>query len=225
MPLSGTLVEAVAASGRLDLLQRLLTEQQCPRPLKLSKFAAYSGSISMLDWLRTQIWCTFDSYTCAGAAKGGHLAALKHLISTGLIEWLRQEQGVVIDYETLQVAASEGQTALCAHLRSMGCAWDDATCFFAADRGHLDTLCWLVENGCSWDVRQVCLSAASEGCTNILDYVVEQGEGLDAELLADALNNAEWPAVLGYDEEEQWSGAMIAWARAEGCTSLEATVY
>eukprot|EP00953_Heterococcus_sp_UTEX-ZZ885_P004279 2806-Heterococcus_DN1.PRE.1 len=86
MLLSETLVTAVAFSGRLHILQHLLTEEQCPQPESLSYFGAFSGSTSMLVWLRAQGWCVFDAKTCAGAAQGGHLAALKHLRSDGC-EW------------------------------------------------------------------------------------------------------------------------------------------
>jgi hypothetical protein len=81
--------------------------------------------------------------------------------------------------------------------------------------------------------------AAHEGCTEILDYVVEQGEVLDAALLTRALNcagahskleaaqwlrqhGAQWPAVLRYEHQQLgllWSDDMIFWARAEGCTA------
>jgi hypothetical protein len=130
-------------------------------------------------------------------------------------------------------------------MRSTGCDWDAAACNNAAERGYLDILRWLRENGCPWDVRAVCRLAASAGHVDVLNFVIEQGEVLSAALLTDALNlaaeynqlqtaqwlrerGAAWPAVLGYvqfDEEagrdlrHRWSGAVIAWARAEGCTS------
>jgi hypothetical protein len=262
MPLSETLIEAVAKSGRLNVLKHLLKQQQCPRPDNLSYHAALSGSISMLKWLRAKSWCTFGVATCAGAASGGHLAALKHLFSIGCdwdemniawdaassgsieaVEWLRQEKGVVIDAGTLKAAAAAGQTALCAHLRSIGCPWSAALCDQAAMSalcGNFDTLRWLRDNGCPWNVRHICIHAASLGDTALLDYVIEQGEVLDAELLTFALNTAgefsslqvaqwlrqhgaEWPAVLGYDDAtgqyNPWKADMIAWARAEGCSA------
>ena len=55
MPLSETVVNAAALSGRLSILQQLLSEQQCPRPTNLSHFAAHRGSINMLDWLRNRL--------------------------------------------------------------------------------------------------------------------------------------------------------------------------
>jgi hypothetical protein len=76
--------------------------------------------------------------------------------------------------------------------------------------------------------------------TCILDFVIQRGEVLDAQLLTDALNcaggyrqlavaqwfrqhRAQWSAVLRHLERPgflmQWRGAVLDWARAEGCTS------
>jgi hypothetical protein len=263
MPLSYILVNAAALSGRMPVLQHLLVEQLCPAPVALTYFAARSGSISMLNWLRTEGQCVFDQNTCDGAAAGGHLALLQHLRREGcdwheeyvtsfaassgsieVVEWLRQ-QGVEIGFWVLLWAALAGQTAMCEHLRSIGCDWEAGACTHATFNGHFDTLRWLREHGCPWDVRDVCMSAARCGYTNVLEYVIEQGEVLGAELLTEALNcagahnqlraaqwlrqhGAQWPAALSHVEEYdngdeadpiQWSGDMITWARAEGCTS------
>jgi hypothetical protein len=250
--------DAAALSGRLDILQRLATNDECAGRRVLSHHAARSGSIAMLQWLKAK-GCAFYHHTCAGAAWGGHLAALQHLRSercdwkianiacyaaaSGTIEvidWLRQQQGVDINAATLVWAAGAGHTAMCAHLRSLDCGWDSTACASAAVYGHVYTLQWLRSNGCPWDVHKVCTNAARDGATAILDYVVEQGEVLDAELLTHALNaagsnsqlqaaqwlrqrGALWPAVLRYGERadsvKQWSGESLAWARAEGCTA------
>jgi hypothetical protein len=74
MPLSETVVKAVAVSGRLNVLQHLVAEQQCPIPSSLSHCAARSGSISMLHWLWVEDLCEFDSYTCEGAASAEHFS-------------------------------------------------------------------------------------------------------------------------------------------------------
>jgi hypothetical protein len=105
--------------------------------------------------------------------------------------------------------------------------------------GETDALHWLRDDGCPWFVSEVCMRAARIGATDILDYVIEQGEVLDAELLTTALNKAgvwgqllaaqwlrqhaaEWPAVLLYGQAshiKQWHAHMIVWARAQGCTA------
>jgi hypothetical protein len=259
MVLSESVVNATALSGRLDILQHIIAQQQCPRPERLSYYAARSGNISMLDWLKAQSWCAFNDDACAGAAEGGHLAALQHIRSEGcsweedsiacdaarggsieVLDWLlqQQQQGIDIDATVMMMAAFGGQTAMCQHLRSIGCSWDAGACDQAADFGHFDTLRWLREHGCPWDVSAVCLIAAFCGSIDILEYIIEQGEVLDAELLSKALNmagafdqlqaaqwlrqhGAQWPILLGHGEHYvlDWKPAALAWARAEGCTS------
>jgi Ankyrin repeats (3 copies) len=257
------LLQAVALSGRLEVLQHLVRERQCRKLTMLSHYAARSGSISMLNWLRTQSCCVFDASTCAGAARGGRLDALKHLRGEGcdwceqdiaywaarsgnieVVEWLRQQQGIRFGATALAAAAYAGHIPMCAHLRSIGCDWDANTCYHAVLCNHIETLRWLRDNGCAWDLKRVCMCAAVNGFTNILEYILEyileQGEVLDAQLLAIAMNHAgcggqlqaaqwlrqhgaRWPDLLGYDEHDRWSDGMIAWARAEGCTAPIAT--
>jgi hypothetical protein len=90
---------------------------------------------------------------------------------------------------------------MCEHLRSTGCGWSTDACAVAAGRGHLDTLRWLRDGGCPWVVREVCTRAAGCGYTHVLDYVIEQGEVLNAELLADALHRA---STYGQPQAAQW---------------------
>jgi hypothetical protein len=254
MPLDDTVAEAAARSGRLDVLQHLLVEQQCPRSRLLSYHAARSGNISMLQWLRAERLCSFDNHTCEGAVIGGHLAALQHLRNEGfswaeqyiasqaadggsiaVLAYLQQQPGVVINAHAMTSAAKAGQLALCKYLRSTGCDWDDRACDEAASWGHFDTLRWLRENGCPWLVYSVLTAAARCGSTAILAYITEQEGETDAELLTRALNSAgahnklqaaqwlrqhgaQWPAELK-DTGMQWRDDVLAWARAEGCTS------
>jgi hypothetical protein len=204
-----TLIDAAALSGRLHILQHLLIDKQCEPPDELDYFAARSGSISMLKWLKTQSWSSFCAYTCEGAAQGGQLAALQYLRSVGCkwyersiayhaarsgsietIEWLRPHEGVEVDARAMKGAASEGQTAMCKHLCSTGCDWNVDSTSNAASGNYPDTLRWLRENGCPWDVSFVCMYAAYNGSTDILDFVIEQGEVLDAQLLSCALRDA-----------------------------------
>jgi hypothetical protein len=163
----------------------------------------------MLKWLTAQSWCAIDDLACAGAAQGGHLAALKHLRIEGyawkthyiacytaesgsieVVEWLRLQQGIDINAAVMTAAAGAGQTAMCAHLRSTGCDWDANACTQATKADAISTLRWLREHGCPWVVRDVLREAADKGFTEAFDYVVEQGEVLDREALTAALNRA-----------------------------------
>jgi hypothetical protein len=259
------LLKAAALSGRLHILQHLIRCIGLPNAVlfNLTYYAARGDSISMLTWLQEQGF-NFGSYTCAGAAEGGHLTTLQHLRSRGcdwhaesigrdaatggsieVLEWVRQQQGIVIDADAIAAAAGYGQIAMCQHLRSIGCDWDTNACTEAARCGRIDMLRWLREHGCPWTVSEVCIQAARNGHSSILDFIIEQGEVLNTELLTDALNQAgacselrtaqwlrqhgaDWPAVLSYHEPDwpgleysvrQWCDDVLAWARAEGCTS------
>jgi hypothetical protein len=219
MPLSDNVVRAAAMSGRLNVLQHLLSQQECPKATEISYYAARSGSISMLECLKRE-GCKFNHHTRAAAAAAGHLAALQYLRSEGcewykghisccaassgsieLVEWLQQQQGVIFDSDAMKWAADAGQTAMCKHLRNTGCEWNAEACTRAAESGRSETLRWLREHGCIWDVREVCIRAAGNGHTDILDYVKEQAEVLDAELLTEALDFA---AVLDQLQSVQW---------------------
>jgi hypothetical protein len=253
MPLTDTVVKAAALSGRLFMLQHLVRELQVPLPHATGHCAARSGSISVLMWLKEEGF-EFDYYTCAGAAQGGQLAVLQRLRSEGFewdvqyiacyaassgsietVEWLRQQQGVEINAEVLAWAAGADQIAMCEHLRNTGCDWNDSACDQTGMSGAVDTLRWLREHGCPWVVSDVCMQVACSGHTAIYDYIIEQGEVLDAELLTRALrcavgnhnlqaaqwlrqHGAQWPAVFRDREQFQWGERMTAWARAEGCT-------
>jgi hypothetical protein len=125
---------------------------------------------------------------------------------------------------------------MCKHLRSKGCDWDASACQQATITGAMGALQWLRENGCPWNASDICISAAGNGFINILDYVVEQGEVLDAETLTSALNSAgvcdqlqaaqwlrqrgaEWPAVPAHGEEpfvSRWYGDTLALGTSRG---------
>jgi hypothetical protein len=106
----------------------------------------------------------------------------------------------------------------------------------------VDTLRWLVEHGCPYEAHTLWLVAADEGHISILDYLQQIGVNASPVVLrlllltAGASNHlavaqllraqgAPWPHVLSAPvasvdgEWKQWEGAVLEWARAEGCTS------
>jgi hypothetical protein len=173
MPISFSVIRAAAQSGRLNVLQHLSTEhltltEENDVKEELSHYAACSGSIDMLIWLRAQSWCVFDFYTCEGAALGGQSIALQHLRNEGC-EWEEESMlwnaarggsiesmpGMVFDSDHLGAATDKGHRALCQHLHSTGCEWHVDICTDIAAAGELGTLRWSREDGCPWVVHEV----------------------------------------------------------------------
>jgi hypothetical protein len=189
--------------------------------------------------------------TCRSAVIGGHLEALQWLGLQGrfhevsaltrtaaecghihILDWLRRRQRARLDATVMEAAASAGQLIMCQHLRSIGCAWDDFTCYGAAANGHVSVLSWLRDSGCPCNDGFLVELAASGGSIPILQYILEQrmlrDEFTQAELLSAMLaragassklaaakwlrqQGAEWPAIAAH-----WTGEVLEWARAEG---------
>jgi hypothetical protein len=207
------------------MLNWLRAEGLCALDHNMCAGAAAAGRLAVLKHLRSE-GCDWDEDVIAyDAVSGG---------SVEVVECLRQ-QDVEFEAESMTWAAGAGQTTMCKHLRSIGCDWDADVCYQAAIGGHVDTLRWLLESGCPWNANAVVHDAARHNHTDILELVTEQGVVLSAELLADALNQAgarnqlpaaqwlrqhgaQWPAALKCGTT-QWKDDMIAWARAQGCTS------
>jgi hypothetical protein len=125
---------------------------------------------------------------------------------------------------------------MCQYLRAEQYPWDASACACAAGCGHIDTLLWLREQGCPWDVETVCLAAAAAGCTLVIEYMLRtEPAAATAAQLTGMLNaagahsgpatakwlrqlGAGWPTELRYDGCP-WRDDVLQWARDEGCTS------
>jgi hypothetical protein len=59
--------------------------------------------------------------------------------------------------------------------------------------------------------------ATGESLTAMLNAAGSHGHLAAAQWLRQ--QGAAWPAVLRVNRDYWWSGAVLAWARAEGCTS------
>jgi Na+-translocating ferredoxin:NAD+ oxidoreductase RNF subunit RnfB len=103
---------------------------------------------------------------------------------------------------------------MCQLLLSEGCDWCQEACFCAARRGHLQTLRFLRDNGCTWDVSGVssktdmCTAAVASGTADILEYMaVEEQIQFEASTLQWMLTSAELhsnaAAVLWIEQRQQ----------------------
>jgi len=112
------------------------------------------NSVAMITWAREN-GCPWDESTCAAAAEGGWLEALKWMTCFGgrleVLEWVRaQSPPCPWDVETCDRAAGRGYLNVLKWLRSRDppCPWNAWTCAMAEKGGHFEMLQWAHERGC-----------------------------------------------------------------------------
>jgi hypothetical protein len=163
-----------------------------------------------------------------------------------LMMWLK-EQHVELYPMLMLHAAEHGHLNMCRYLVDQGGQLTKKACKHAARGGHTETLRWLLAQGCPYKVSSISRGAASSGSIGVLTCVLELGAVIiTAPVMTSMLNTASafghieaaewlreqgavWPEVLvdehaSYASPErvqrrQWSGAVLQWARQEGCVS------
>ena len=85
----------------------------------------------------------------------------------------RAPLGVVRKLQTPMVVAAL-TVPLATWARACGCPWDERTCYFAAEGGHLEILQWARENGCPWD-SDTCGSAEATDNEEVLEWAIANG--------------------------------------------------
>jgi hypothetical protein len=98
--------------------------------------------------------------------------------------------------------ARKGNLTVLMYLRSVGCPWDEWTCFFAAENGHLDVIQWCRENGCPWD-ENTCASAAKNGHLDVIQWCHQ--------------NKCPWNIWTCAFAAENGHLDVIQWCRENGC--------
>jgi hypothetical protein len=228
LPFTAAVACGVAATGQLNLMRWLHTAQSCPLTSDVADCAAGSGSIELLDYLKSE-HCAFSEDTAYNAAGLGQIAVLDYL----------QKEGCPWDVDVTAVAARGRHIAALKWLREHGCPFEmDTIAYDAAEGGSIQVLQYLVGQGAALDVEangaQLWLAAALGGSIEILNYLVQRGLEPDEHTLTAMLNvagaseqlaaaqwcrqrGAKWPPWLMFDVP--WEGATLAWVRAEGCTA------
>jgi hypothetical protein len=214
-----------ASCGHIAVLQYLLSEHaEFVLDESLCRIAALSARLSVLQYLR-EAGCPWSDTIADDAAICG---------SVEVMQWLR-EQGVAFSTTTLKQAAKYGNLELVQYLCSEGCPWDETVTATTCEIGQIDTLRWLVQHGCPIEVSTCCVTAAAMGSIDALEYLQDAESLIYVPMLQFMLTvagafgqlaaaqhlrqqGAEWPPVLSLDGLN-WTGQLIEWARAEGCTS------
>jgi hypothetical protein len=199
--------------------------------------AAAGGQVAALRWLREA--------GCSWATSGPNSIAV-HGAKSGSVEVMQflHEQGVQFDEIAMVSAAAGGHLPVCVFLRSVQCPWNDMCCNAAAHWGHVQVLRWLRMQGCPCKRTDLARWAGAGGIIASLAFVAaavapaRRARALQIMLQYAGSNNqlataqwlraegAAWPAMLrcvvniGTQHSiAVWSGAVLEWARAEGCTA------
>jgi hypothetical protein len=214
LALTHAVLIGAAESGSTIKLQWLHVRFGSRLPEDACNYAARSGSINMLKWLK-QHGCVYDNASCRAAAAGAHTHVLQHLRDEGC-EW---------DCWTCAAAAVHGHLSTLQWLYEQGCPWSaDRICGAAAYSGSIEMLHYLKQQGCvfnAWTMR----SAAVQGLLPVCQYLLAEGCPCDAQGCAAA-------AAKGYLETVRflhesgclWDASTIC-SRAARSGSIELLQY
>jgi hypothetical protein len=164
---------AVAAS--VPKLQWLHKDQLCPLPPSICNYAARSGSVDVLTWLKEH-GCAFTADTCNGAAAGEHIHVLKFLRDEEC-EW---------NELTCATAARHGHLPTLQWLHQQGCPWERDEIFGdAAEVGDIEMLVYLKQQGCAFN-KVTMTDAAWKGQLAVCQFLLAEQCPCDAEACAEA---------------------------------------
>jgi hypothetical protein len=175
LQLTDKVLFGAAEAASIPKLQWLHTEQGCPLPEGISSYAAGSGSIEMLRWLKDR-GSAFTASTCVRAAAGAHLCVLQYLRDEGC-EW---------DESVCAAAASHGHLTTLQWLHEQGCPWyADHICGAAAGSGSVEMLCYLKQQGCVFN-ESTMADAAWAGQLTLCQFLLAEQCPCDYEACASA---------------------------------------
>ncbi|WZN62040.1 hypothetical protein HKI87_05g35760 [Chloropicon roscoffensis] len=193
----GNLVNYAAFQGSVEILRWLVEEKGWELNLLTGLRAGRGGSVEVLEYLLGKGY-VFDERACSGAAKEGHLKALKFLRGLDppcpwdvltcscatygghldVLKWARSEDPPCPwDEVTCAGAADEGRLDILKFARGQDppCPWDKRACSFAVGKGRLDVLKFLRSQDppCPWDGGS-CATAAWKGYLEVLKWLRDQ---------------------------------------------------
>jgi hypothetical protein len=215
-----------------DAIEIAAIQKGKPRKF-MCEVIAYSGNIPMMKWARSdrsspkddavmdrsmtmkRIRLTpfpWSEYTCANAAKFGHLTLLK---------WLH-EQGCPWDILTFGSAAAFGNIKILEWLYQKKCPWHWGTFCHAARAGTLDVLKlkWLHERKCPWS-EHTFAAAVETGNLGLVEWLIEQNcPRHDCHVLGTAagtgnLTMVKWLVDRGFPMNKDACSSAAYWGKLE----------
>jgi hypothetical protein len=185
-----------AESGSMLKLQWLQLHNRCELPDNICNYAARSGTIDVLKWLKEH-GCVYDTHTCAGAAAGARTDVLQYLRDErcesnqracvaaarsghlATLQWLRERGRPWPAERMCGDAAWSGSIEMLLYLKQQGCVFNEFTMRSAAGRGGIPVCQYLLGEQCPCDV-QACADAAAGGHLETVRFLHNNGCPWDA---------------------------------------------
>jgi hypothetical protein len=219
-----TMMRGAAECNKLAEVQ-YLQSQGCPWHAGLLDVAASGGHAELVRWCYEHC-CPWSGMVPYYTAEGGNAE---------LMAWVLQQPQTQLSGIVMRIAAEKGHLAVCKLLRAQQCPWDARSTRKAALYGRARVLRWLVDNGCPYEGRDLCDSAADCGSVKTMAYLQQQGilwgAGMLTHMLERAAHNNKLTAVKWLRAQgallqtrsvfrrRRWSGEMLEWAISKGYTA------
>lgn len=167
--LCGSFLCSVAAqNGYLEVLKWLVENDfVCGGDTFVA--AARGGNIHILEWLKNikhrnvnKMSPSYNSSLYEAAASAGNLHILR---------WLTINDFPKSGYGPFNGAARSGNIKVLEWLKENDFSWHNTTCVEAAGEGHLDALCWLIKEGCPYNIELCYLSAILNKHTRVVEWI------------------------------------------------------
>ena len=183
----GNLLNYAVFQGSVEILRWLMEDKGWKLNKDTVLWAGIGGRIEVFEYLRGKPihagWMRGKPIhagwmeACKGAARGGHLKALKYL--RGL------DPPCPWDEETCDEAARNGHLEVLkwAHSQDPPCPWDWGTCDKAAHEGHLEILKWVRSQDppCPWSRSQCRTVASVYGHEHVVKWIDQQEDESDTD--------------------------------------------
>jgi Ankyrin repeats (3 copies) len=208
-----------AAGGHQHVLQ-YLRDEGCEWDWSACSAAAKHGHLDVLKWLREQ-GCPWEwDEICGDAALSGSVEMLLYL----------QDQGCEYNEDTMIGAAMRGHRAVCEYLVAEQRPTDRYACQEAAENGHFEVVRFLHENGCPWEVENICSAAAGQGSIELLQYLKQQGRVFNVRAMRYAARGGHlhacqylraeqcpWDTMACHSAACEGHLSTLRWLREQGC--------
>ncbi|GFH47599.1 hypothetical protein CTEN210_04074 [Chaetoceros tenuissimus] len=198
--------EQVTLHGHLDIL-RWLADDNIERialvlPAMIDhKVAASSGRVEVLKFLQERSYTQFNETLFSAAAKSGSIDMLKYCHENNC----HFDSSAYHDAFENEDKAKVLQTLKFLHLHEY--PWNEKVCELAAKTDNLRTLKFARSKGCPWNAKETVKFAAMSGNIDILEYCLQNGCELSADLCAYSVLKKNNPKALD----------TLQWLRQRSC--------